>query len=110
MRSLPGRNTPYQPLEDWVPALDGALDHLDQLRPADKQRLVGALATIVTHDGTLELAEAELLRAICGSLHCPLPPFVDEASPTASESGGIGGGIPPAVQGHPTGRGHAEIG
>ena len=87
VRALPGRNTPYRPLQDWVPALDSALDRLDQLRPADKQRLVGAVATIVTHDGTLELAEAELLRAICGSLHCPLPPFVDDDPPTANESG-----------------------
>jgi uncharacterized tellurite resistance protein B-like protein len=82
-RALPGRSTPYQPLEDWVPALDAALDRLDHLRPADKARLVDALATIVAHDGTLDLGEAEMLRAICGSLHCPLPPFVEESAPTA---------------------------
>jgi Zn-dependent protease with chaperone function len=82
-RALPGRSTPYQPLEDWVSPVDAALDRLDRLRPADKERLVDALATIVAHDGTLDMGEAELLRAICGSLHCPLPPFVDAAAPTA---------------------------
>jgi hypothetical protein len=78
MKALPGRTTPYRPLEDWVPAVDTALDRLDLLRPGDKPRLIEALATIVAHDGTLEVAEAELLRAICGSLHCPLPPFVEQ--------------------------------
>jgi Zn-dependent protease with chaperone function len=81
MRALPGRRVPYRPIDDWVPVLDRALDRLDHLRPADKQRLVVALASIVAHDGTLDPAEAELLRAICGSLHCPLPPFVDEGPP-----------------------------
>ena len=79
MKALPGRNTPYQPLEDWVPAIDAALDRLDLLRPSDKPRLLEALANIVAHDGAIEVAESELLRAICGSLHCPLPPFVEQA-------------------------------
>ncbi len=85
MRALPGRRAPYQPVADWVPAMDAALDRLDRLRPADKERLVDALGIIVSHDGELELVEAELLRAMCGSLHCPLPPFVDADEASARE-------------------------
>lgn len=75
-RALPGRPTPYAPPGDWVGAMDADLDRLDALRPAEKQRLVDALATLVASDGRLDLGEAELLRAICGSVHCPLPPLV----------------------------------
>ncbi len=76
-RALPGRPTPFAPPRDWVPALDEALDRLDTLRPAEKERLVDAIGLVVAADGTLALAEAELLRAICGSLHCPLPPLIE---------------------------------
>jgi Zn-dependent protease with chaperone function len=76
-RALPGRRTEYHPPGAWASAMDEALDRLDGLRPADKSRLLDALALIVAQDGSLEVEEAEMLRAICGSLHCPLPPFVD---------------------------------
>jgi hypothetical protein len=76
-RALPGRRAEYRPPGAWASAMDEALDRLDLLRPADKSRLLDALALVVAQDGTLEVEEAEMLRAICGSLHCPLPPFVD---------------------------------
>ena len=31
----------------------------------------------VSHDGRISIAEAELLRTICGALHCPLPPMLE---------------------------------
>ena len=31
----------------------------------------------VSHDGRVSVAEAELLRTICGVLHCPLPPMLE---------------------------------
>jgi hypothetical protein len=30
----------------------------------------------VTHDRKLTIGEAELFRAVCATLHCPLPPLV----------------------------------
>ena len=76
-RALPGRRLALRPAGPWAADLDGALDRLDRLRPADKARLVDSLGVVVAHDQRLERAEDELLRAICGSLHCPLPPFAE---------------------------------
>lgn len=64
---------------DWT-ALDRALIRLDLVAPAVKQELVGALVSTVAHDRVLTAEENELLRVICGSLHCPLPPLVTSAS------------------------------
>jgi Zn-dependent protease with chaperone function len=60
----------------WAPALDGALSRLDQLAPIAKEQLVEAMVATVTHDQQLTMGEAELLRAVCASVHCPLPPLV----------------------------------
>jgi Zn-dependent protease with chaperone function len=60
----------------WAPALDLALSRLDQLVPIGKEQLVEATVATVTHDQQLTMGEAELLRAVCASLHCPLPPLV----------------------------------
>jgi hypothetical protein len=60
----------------WPPALDMALSRLDQLVPIGKEQLVEAMVATVTHDQQLTMGEAELLRAVCASLHCPLPPLV----------------------------------
>jgi Zn-dependent protease with chaperone function len=78
--TLPGRRLPFLASGEWAAPLDQALDLLDRLRPADKARLVNSLGMVATHDHRLEVAEAELLRAICGSLHCPLPPFLGETA------------------------------
>jgi hypothetical protein len=60
----------------WTGPLDLALSRLDQLVPVAKEQLVEALLKTVTHDEKLTIGEAELLRAVCASLHCPLPPLV----------------------------------
>ena len=60
----------------WAPALDVALSRLDQLAPIAKEQLVEAMVATVTHDQQLTMGEAELLRAVCASVHCPLPPLV----------------------------------
>ncbi|MEV0154489.1 M48 family metalloprotease [Micromonospora sp. NPDC050686] len=72
---LPGADLPYAPPEDGVLALETAWPVLDGLRPADKERLVAAVVAVIGHDGTMTVAEIELLRTICGLLHCPLPPM-----------------------------------
>jgi len=66
------------PAADWASRLDAALGALDALRPADKAALLEALAATVAADGAVTVEEAELLRAICASLHCPLPPLLQE--------------------------------
>ncbi|GIJ33605.1 M48 family metallopeptidase [Micromonospora sediminimaris] len=73
---LPGANLPYAPPENGVLALETAWPVLDGLRPADKERLVAAIVAVISHDGTMTVPEIELLRTICGLLHCPLPPMV----------------------------------
>lgn len=55
--------------------MDRALDRLDRLAPLVKQSLIEALVTTVTYDRRINLGELELLRAICVSLHCPVPPL-----------------------------------
>lgn len=68
----------YSPVPGWSGALDRALNCLDGLPPVEKARLVEALGMTVAHDGQVMRTEAELLRAICAVLHCPLPPLVEQ--------------------------------
>jgi len=81
VRRLLGNSVPpYAVPAPWVAPLDRALTRLDELAPLAKQSLIEALVTTVTHDQQINLGEMELLRAICASLHCPVPPL--EVPPT----------------------------
>lgn len=62
----------------WHDELDTALERLDGLAPLAKEQLVSALVTVVAHDGRVTVAQAELLRAVCAVLHCPMPPILGE--------------------------------
>jgi Zn-dependent protease with chaperone function len=74
MRALYAAPPPARALpRPWAAALDRALTRLDALRPPAKEALVAALARVVQHDRRITLGEIELLRAVCASLHCPLP-------------------------------------
>lgn len=64
----------YQAPEKWIQVLDRALDRLDGLSLPVKQELIRALLTTLSHDGVVTVMEAELLRAVCGILHIPVPP------------------------------------
>jgi len=64
------------PGDDWAADLDAALPALDRLKPADKARLVDALATVVLYDGRMLPSELELLRVTCDLIHVPLPLLV----------------------------------
>jgi hypothetical protein len=77
---LPRIRPSYQVIEDWVPILDTALDSLRALQAAAKQLLIQGLVRTIAHDNWLAPEEAELLRAICGVLECPLPPVLPEAA------------------------------
>ncbi len=53
--------------------LDAALDKLALAYGPVKKRVLAALATTVSHDGRIDPAEAELLRALASALDCPIP-------------------------------------
>lgn len=55
---------------------DAALQMLNQSVPAIKRRIVVACAACIGADQQVTVREAELLRAICDTLDCPLPPLV----------------------------------
>jgi hypothetical protein len=73
---LPMDRPSYAPAPAWPAALDQALARLDRLLPAAKEQVVEALVKTIAHDQRLTIEEAELLRAICAALHCPLPPLL----------------------------------
>lgn len=73
---LPRERPAFAPAANWTQQLDVALSRLDQLVPAGKEQLVEALVKTIGHDQRLTIGEAELLRAVCAALHCPLPPLV----------------------------------
>ena len=75
-RVFPNAGLVYAPPSDWPQALDAALQQLDALAPSGKQQLIEGLVLLLSADQRITLAEAELLRAVCGALHCPLPPLL----------------------------------
>ena len=77
---LPDAIPAYAERKEWALALDKALPKLDQLLPAGKELLVRGLTQAISADGVVTVVEAEVLRAICAALHCPLPPQMDQAA------------------------------
>jgi Zn-dependent protease with chaperone function len=71
--ALPNAHTEFVVPGDWQASLDQALERIDRIRPLDKQLVVRGLTQVVVEDQEVNVAEAELLRVICASLHCPLP-------------------------------------
>ena len=57
---------------------DAALQTLNQSVPAIKRRIVDACAACILAKQQVTVREAELLRAVCDTLDCPLPPLVVE--------------------------------
>jgi hypothetical protein len=58
-----------------------ALEALKALAPLQKAILVRGLFAAVTADGTIRIAEAELMRMIGAVLDCPLPPLLESVDP-----------------------------
>ncbi|HEX2419498.1 MAG TPA: M48 family metallopeptidase [Micromonosporaceae bacterium] len=77
-----------EPVPDFTPpgqgvvALDAIWPRLDALDSVDKQRLVASLVTAISHDGVMTVEEVELLRTVCGLLHCPVPPLAETSVPS----------------------------
>jgi len=69
---FPGDNRRYLP-PSGVLALDSVWQPLDTLDAISKELLVEAVITCIRHNRVLNIAEADLLRTVCGILHCPLP-------------------------------------
>ncbi len=75
--------------------LDQALTRLASLKPRFRKGLVEACAAAVTHDQRIRPVEGELLRAICDSLDCPMPPLLPgqfrfmEQNPVTNERQGF---------------------
>ncbi len=76
-RVLPRENIPYQVTRSFVEALESVWPALDSLEPMSKELLLEGLVSAISHDNQINVAEAELLRTVCASLHCPLPPMLD---------------------------------
>ena len=76
-RVLPRDHMPYAPPIEGVLALENVWEGLDALDPLAKQVTVEAITAAISHDGQVSVAEAELLRTICGVLHCPLPAMLE---------------------------------
>ena len=77
---FPRANAPYRPPTDPMRAMDEAWPVLDRVEPRGKELLIEGLVAAVSHDGRICVAEAELLRVVCASLHCPLPPMLEGAA------------------------------
>ena len=56
-------------------ALEPVWHVLGELRPQAKEQLIKAAVAVIDHDRAMTVDEMELLRTICGLLHCPLPPL-----------------------------------
>lgn len=74
--AFPGATSIWRaPPQDWQEPFERALLDLDGLMPAAKEIFIQCIECAVRADGVLAVAEAELLRVVCASLHCPLPPL-----------------------------------
>jgi len=73
-QAFPGEAIEWSPPPAaWQAPFERALDELDGLSPVAKELVIQALMRAVHSDGQVSVEEAELLRVICASLHCPVP-------------------------------------
>ena len=77
--ALPNATPLFAIPDDWQGALDAALEKLSRLNPEGKQLTVRALTRAIAEDGKVSVAESELLRVVCATLGCPLPPLLSNA-------------------------------
>jgi tellurite resistance protein len=58
-----------------IDILDGSLNMLLALHGDERRNVVLAICETAAHDGRLNAAEGELIRVICATLDCPMPPI-----------------------------------
>lgn len=73
--AYPQTRIPMLPVRG-VLALEEVWPVVDGLEGDDKATLITAVVTTITADRVVTEEESELLRTICGVLHCPVPPVV----------------------------------
>ncbi len=73
--AYPQARIPFPPVQG-VFALEQVWPVIDGLEGADKAAVVAAAVTTIMADRVVTLEENELLRTVCGVLHCPVPPGV----------------------------------
>ncbi len=56
--------------------VDEALDTLTAVAPRLKRQLVEACAACISADQEITVNEAEIMRAICDAMECPMPPLL----------------------------------
>ncbi len=61
-----------------VALFDQSLDVLQRMNSAATQSLLEAINITAKYDGQVSTREAEMIRAICASLDCPLPPLLTQ--------------------------------
>jgi hypothetical protein len=64
-----------------APRLDSAIRRLNRLSPILKAPVIDAAADLVLADGQVQVAEAELMRALCALIECPMPLLFPGTSP-----------------------------
>ncbi|MEO6800752.1 MAG: M48 family metallopeptidase [Rhodanobacter sp.] len=73
-QAFPGEAIEWvRPPVQWQASFERALDDLDALTPVAKELVIQSLLRAIHADGQVSVEEAELLRVICASLHCPVP-------------------------------------
>ena len=80
LKLLEGKLTLLPPNACDFVRLDAALDKLATASGPIKQRTLFAGAHVAGADGSLLIAEVELIRAIAAALDCPMPPLLAEAA------------------------------
>jgi Zn-dependent protease with chaperone function len=76
-RHLPEVSLRYVPLAtSGLDELRSALEELAATAPKIRHRLIDACAACISADAAVSVGEAELLRAICDMLDCPMPPLL----------------------------------
>ncbi len=77
------RYLPFEPKPAMLDAeacglheLDGALEQLKLIGPREMRAVINACAACIKSDREVTISEAELFRAVCDSLGCPMPPIV----------------------------------
>jgi uncharacterized tellurite resistance protein B-like protein len=66
-----------QPQPEYtIDILGHSLDILLRLNGKGRRKLLRAIVEVADHDKRLTIAEAELIRVVCATLDCPLPPVL----------------------------------